>query len=528
MWQLNLTGLDWAGIGSLLSSILGIIYLLRSVEVYEVNRRIKKARHIFSAIKKTQGSSHFASTKDTKKAGMHPSGGIFLGSLDGKEIYHHGEGSVFVFAPPGSGKGTCSVVPQLLQIHTDPKGRPVSLFCLDVKGENYAVCSKRLRQLGYDVICIAPWAQKMSRELGITINDAGFNPLMDLLTAGEDTKDLADLISSLLLPGSAKDNSSSEYFLDFGRSINAWGLLVLAERGDPLQINLSHLRKLLMSPPEELDELLTQASQSNAFNGALSQYAHKLINTKCDAPEEWSGAINTATKALGIYDDYGPMGKHVSVINGFDFSTIKSKPTCVMLMIPSERTKTHASWLNLVMSYAIERMGQDRTNKRVICLFDEFFSIGIYMPNILRALGLYRGVGLIFLFYAQTASQASRIYSETGFRDFLGMCDVIQAFGVRDPQVLKMLSELAGNDTVREYSSNMQPDVMGSGQHIGFSANASSQGRAIIRPEDIRTLPDDKQLVFYKNLPPILMDKVSYLNHPKWRKYASPNPYYRP
>ena len=450
-------------------------------------------------------------------------GGFFLGALNGQDLYHPGEGSAFVFAPPGAGKGVCSVIPQFLLPHFDQRGRPVSLLALDLKGEIYSVTARRMRELGCEVVAIAPWAEKMSRELGIPIMDAGFNPT--LLTPGPDIKDEAELRAELLLPGSQRTSNSAEYFLDYGRSILAWGLMVLARQGDPKRMNLVELRSLLMQRPEEFEKLLAESCVCDDFGGAIKQYANKLVSTKLDAPEEWSGAINTATKALRIYDDFGPLGRSVSAINGFKFERIKNKPTCVYLIIPAERLATHANWLNLTLSVAIEQMALDRTNQRVLVVLDEFCNAG-YLPGVLKAMGLYRSQGLQFAFYAQTASQIRRLYGEDGLRDFLGMSEVIQAFGVRDPETLRMLSELAGQDTVKEFSQNLQPDLM-AGVHLGFSSGAMNQGRPLIRPEDIRTLPDDKQLIFYRNLPPFLADKVSYLSRRAWRKYADQNPYYR-
>lgn len=301
--------------------------------------------------------------------------------------------------------------------------------------------------------------------------------------------------------------------------------MVLARRNNPAVMNLVGLRNLLMSSPEDLDQLLAETAHCEDFGGALRQHANKLLSTRADAGEEWSGALNGATKALKVFDGLGPLGRHVSRTDGFNFRTIKDQPTCVYLVMPSERVSTHQTWLNLVLSTAIEQMGQDRTTKRVLCLFDEFANAG-YLPNVLKAVGLYRGQGIQFAFYTQTASQIRRLYGEDGLRDFLAMSETVQAFSVREPETLRMLSELAGQDTTKSGSQHLAPDPTGRGP-LGFSTSSSEQGHAILRSEDIRTLDEDRQLIFFKNLPLILADKVSYLHRRKWRRWASENPYYR-
>ena len=527
LWPIGQSGHDAAALGAAAAGVYAVVIGFKGLARWDAWRDYRRVMKTAVTPSKNHGQARFATKRDTKQAGMNKSGGFFLGALDGKDIYHHGEGSLWCYAPPGCGKTTCGVIPQLLFKHFDAEGRFVSIQVLDMTGELYAVTSRRMRQLGYDVVAVSPWANKMSRELGIEIHDCGYNPTLPLLNAGEETKDMAEMLAELLLPGQHTMSESAAYFLSFGRDINAWGLMVMAQYGDPDRMNLVALRRLLMSPPEKLEELLAQTSQCDAFGGALRQYANKLIQTKINSSEEWSGAINTATKALKIYDDLGPLGKHVSATDGFRFSRMKDKPTCAYIMMLPEMVTSHGSWLNLTLSTSIEQMGRDRTNKRVLCLYDEYANAG-YTPNLLKSLGLYRKQGLIFSFYSQTSSQIRRLYGDDGLRDFMGMCDVVQAFGVRDPQTLRLLSELAGQNTIKEYSQNLNlPNHLTGDPNMRFSTGATNQGRSLIRPEDIRMMPDDKQLIFYKNLPPIMADKVSYLQRRSWLKYAAPNPYYR-
>ena len=525
LWPLGQAGQNWAILGSVIAAALTLRFAFRGLDAGAARKRLKHAERAARTVRKTHGRARWATRKDARRAGMHRPGGFFLGSHAGRDLYHNGPGSAFVFAPPGSGKGVASVIPNLLMPHRDDQGRPVSMLVLDLKAELWCTTSRRMRRLGYHTVAVAPWAVSMSRQLGVPIEDVGYNPVLHLLDAGDETKDRAEQLAELLLPGTGRDVGASEYFLDFGRNILAWGLLVLAAKAEPDKMNLVELRRLFLAPVDEFEALLAASSECDDFAGALREYAHKLISTKLNAPEEWSGAINTATKALRVYDGFGPLGAHASTTGGFDFARIKERPTVVYIILPAERVGTHGPWLNLVLSTAIERMGSDRTTKRVLCLLDEFANAG-YLPNVLKAMGLYRGQGLQFALYAQTASQIRRLYGEDGLRDMLGMSESVQAFGVRDPETLKMLSELAGQDTVKIFGQSLSPDVA-SRHDPQFSTTAGEQGKSLIRPEDIRTLPTGQQLIFYRNLPPILAQTVSYLDRRRWRNQASPNPYYR-
>lgn len=525
LYQINLAGQDGAGLGALVCGALGMSGLLRGLNALTVRRRVRHAEKDARRVSDTHGVARWADRKDLKRDGCFQPGGFFLGALKGKDVYAHIEGSHLIFAPPGSGKGTTSAIPNLLIPHRDEHGRLTSIFVLDIKGELYSVTHRAMETHGYQTKLLCPWAKSMSEVLGVPMTDAGFNPTIGLLAAGDETKDYAEMLAELLLPTPKNMSGSSEHFLTWGRELLVWALLVLALEADPVRMNFVEVRRVLMASAEEFNQLLAATSESDAFGGALAEVANKCMNTYENAGEEWSGAVNTATRALKNFDGFGPVGRSVSVTDGLDFTTLKTTPTVVYLCIPAERVTTHQLWLNLVLAMAIEQLGRDRTNRRVLCLFDEFGNVTV--PNIMKALGLYRGQGLQFALYAQTGvSQIREKYGEDGLRNMLSMMECIQAFGVRDADTNKTLSALAGQRTVKEFSQNLNPDINGEGR-VGFSASASNQARPLIRPEEIRTLPADKSLVFLGNQQPMLLDKVSYLDRKRWRDAADPNPYHR-
>jgi type IV secretion system protein VirD4 len=516
---------EWWGLATLLSGAVTLRFLWRGLEADAARRRVKSAERQFRKVTKTQGSARWGTKKDAKQAGLFAPGGLYLGELNNQEVFWQSENSALVLSPPGGGKTTASLIQNALRNHVDADGRPSSLFFLDLKGEILLVCRKQLEALGYEIEVVAPWSKKMSEELGADIPDMGYNPILPLMSAGEDTKDEAERIAKLMIPEDTKASGSSKYFMTGGREFLVWLILILVYRGDPARCNLVEMRSQIMSSGEEIDALLAETSHSDAFNGALSQYARKLTETRLNASEEWSGLINTCTQSLGIYDPAGPLGRHVSVTDGFEPASIKAKRKAVFFVMPSERTVSHAPYMNLFLSTAIERMVTDRTNRRVTLFLDEFCNAGV-IPNLLAYLALFRGQGCRFVFYSQTGtSQITRLYGREGLNDILSMVDCVVAFGLRDHESCRLLSDMAGHDTIKEFSQNRSADERQGGAPK-FTTTASHQSRPLIRPEDIRRLPSDKALVFLSNHPPLLLDKVSYLQRTRLRKLASPNPYY--
>lgn len=526
LYQMNLYESDYAaiaGLGTLAAGTWTVRLVWRGLEADAAKRRLKRAERAFRRITKTQGSSRWGTKKDAKEADLFEPGGLYLGECEKREVFWQSECSALVVAPPGGGKTTTSLMMNALRDHADEDGRPSSLFFLDLKGEILCVCRKQLEAMGYEIEVVAPWSKKMSEELEVDIPDMGYNPILPLMNAGEDVKDEAERIAKLMIKENKSASGSSQYFLTGAREFLVWLMLILVDRGDPEKCNLVEMRSLVMASGEEIDNLLAETSVSKAFNGALGQLARKLAETKINAGEEWSGLINSCSQSLGVYDPAGPLGRHVSVTDGFDPSKIKAKRKAVFFVMPIDRVVSHAAYMNLFISTSIERMVKDHTNRRVTLFCDEICNAGP-IPNLISYVAAFRGQGCRFVFYTQTGtSQLTRLYGREGLNDILSMIDCLVAFNIRDNESCRLFSEMAGYDTIKEFSQNRSTDDNGKPK---FTMSANHQSRPLIRPEDIRRLPKDKAMVFLDNLPPFLLDKVSYLDRPKMRDLASPNPYY--
>lgn len=518
-WPYGQRGWDIASIGAVLCFAVSMKSLYRAYDIWDLRRRKLSILNDIERSGIGHGQARWATSTDTEKAKMHEASGLFLGRMYGKDIYYPKETHLLTVAPPSAGKGTCLVVPNLLL--DTPYSRSLSVIVSDPKLELYAITHKHRRDvLGHEIILLCPFAEKMSQELEMPIIDNGFNPL-SILKDGPDIKDDAELISSLLIPGKPNASAENEFWDDSGQTILTAFILYLFYKYASLDLPM--LRQSLLAPPEEIMGSLIEMSETDALNGALREFGGKLLGTLRNAPKQFEGAMSMAQKALRIYDSVGPMAQHVSC-GEIDFTVLKEKPVTIYISLPGDRIHTHAAWLSLVISLAIELIGRDRSNRRVLFLLDEFCNMG-FMPNVLRAMAQYRGQGLQVWAIAQQLSQIEKIYGKEGLREFLGMAEVINSFGMWELQSMKIFAEMMGQSTARQFGHNITPEQ--NGGDFGFNYSASDHAQSLMRPEDIRTMSDHQQLIFYRNLPPILAEKVSYLHQKKWRKQAAPNPYYR-
>jgi type IV secretion system protein VirD4 len=465
----------------------------------------------------TDGRARFATYGELKQRGMDKPG-LFLGSLDGNDIFYPGETHLLTIAPPGAGKGTCIVVPNLLLYAG-------SMIVTDPKGELYAITAKhREERMGQKIIVLCPWADKLSRELGIAIPDHGFNPL-SIIQPGPDIKDEAELVSSLLLPGGSNMKTEDEFWIDGAQSIlTAFMLHICSEEEKVGPLTLPLLRQYLHLPPQEMTAVLYAMSMNEAFGGCIREYGGKLLGTIENAPKEFQGLLSSAQKAMRIYDSASPLGRHVCR-GEIDFTALKREPTTIYLIMPSDRGHTHAAWMNLVMSLAIELVGRDRSNRRVLFLLDEMANMG-YMPNILRAMAQYRGQGLQVWSIIQQMAQVEKLYGKEGLTQLVGTCEMINIFGAWDPDTMEFISKWLGQTTVRNATYNVSK-MANPGDVADVNYSTGDKAFSLMRPEDIRTMSENEQLIFYRNVAPVKAAKVHYYQHPLLRQWAEPNPYRR-
>ncbi len=518
LWIKGQYGSDWSGFFSVLCYPVCVLQILLGFRAYDWRADERALDELVNKPTDTEGKAQWASLADVKQQGMTQDTGLFLGQLDGREIYYPGETHLLTIAPPGAGKGTCIVIPTLLKYGG-------SVIVTDPKGELFAITARhRQNRLGHRIVVLCPWAKKLSEELGIEIPDHGFNPLT-LIQPGPDIKDEAEMISSLLLPGHANMKADDEFWLEGGQSILTAFLLYLKSQEQKVgKLTLPLLRQYLHLAPPELSAVLYGMSQDDSFGGCIREYGGKLLGTWERSPGQFQGVLGSAQKALRIYDSVSPLGYHVSS-GDIDFKALKHEPTTIYVIMPSDRAHTHAPWLNLVMSLAIELVGRDRSNRRVLFLLDEMANMG-YMPNILRGMAQYRGQGLQVWSIIQQLSQLEKLYGKAGSNQFVGTCELINIFGVWDPETIEFISKWVGQTTVRNFTYNVSK-MTNPSDVADVNYSAADKALTLVRPEDIRTMSESEELIFYRNLAPIRARKVHYHTHREWREWADPNPYRR-
>jgi len=118
------------------------------------------------------------------------------------------------------------------------------------------------------------------------------------------------------------------------------------------------------------------------------------------------------------------------------------------------------------------------------------------LPTLRTRMANERALGLSFIYAAQTFRQLAAIFGEQDARALVGLTNVLVWFGgSKDVSFNQEISDLVGR--VRVARSSWQ---LGGGR----GRNVHSEEIPILRPEEIRQLPEKQALVVAENAKPII------------------------
>lgn len=119
------------------------------------------------------------------------------------------------------------------------------------------------------------------------------------------------------------------------------------------------------------------------------------------------------------------------------------------------------------------------------------------LPTLRTRMANERALGLSFIYAAQTRAQLTSLFGEHESRALVGLTNVLVVFGgSKDVAFNQEVSDLLGTVRVGRVTHN-------SGGH-GAARSYSGDDIAILRPEEVRRLPERKALVIAENGKPIV------------------------
>ena len=476
------------------------------------------------------GSSHWADFDDIRRAGLLRRGGVQMGFYDGKVLNSQSDSPIITIAGAGTGKGRDVLIQNALLY-------PSSMSIFDPKGEVGATTLYYQHMLGIRGFVVNPFGLH-------NLPSHRVNPL-DILTPESatfhsDSKFIAE--NFIALPAGNGDEHFAQAARRYVDALQKFDCMVNGSTSLP---RLYRLISMIEGNPEGFAPV-AEAMQESGHDD-LRQAAGELIYKREHAGREFTAIMGTVYNAFSFMSE-----KAVGdMLEGGDFSLsalTEERPVKIYKIFPAEFIEQYASLIRVM--FAVEMLYKQRKPQAATVLYLVEEAATLKKFSALETMFTFgRGGGNRCWAVFQDIGQIQRYYGREALSTFLGSAQTRQFFGVRDYDTAQLLSNMLGQQTILQDDHLQQNMAEKARLHAGRSImngedpvfamqdvlfaqenmqHQRKQGRALLTPDEILNLPEDRQILFIsgKNCPPILGEKVPYFSQRKLNGKYLNNPFH--
>ena len=450
------------------------------------------------------GASRFAAETEVRKMGLLKNKGVIIGKYRQDYMTHDGPEHILAFAPTRSGKGVGLVVPSLITW-------PGSTIVHDLKGENWELTAGDRKHLG-PVLYFNPGDQTSVR----------FNPLFEVRLGENEVKDVQMITDILVDPEGASERM--DHWAKTGHALLVGSILHVLYSRDIHDKSLKGVADLLSNPDKPAEDVFNE--MLSAFHFELGEHplyqnmtthpvvaacAREMLNK---AENERSGVISTAMSFLSLYRD--PIVAGNTRDSDFRIEDLMDgdQPVSLYLVVPPPDAQRTKSLMRLMLQQICRRLTErlKKPKHRMLLMLDEFPALG-RLDFFETALAYVAGYGLKAYLITQSLNQLEKAYGQNN--SIMDNCHIRITFAPNDERTAKRISELLGTTTVASESTSE------SGKKMSWFLSQKSKsinwiGRPLMTPGEIMQIPQDRELIFIANHPPILAWKMRFYEDKKF------------
>jgi len=492
-WFANLWSIDWKFYNYFMLRLLGSTFipiLLAIIFVLRFKNEIYEARP-FKKEESLHGEARWATESDIKSAGLREKKGMLLGRDKRGYLIAGGFQHSLLFAPTGSGKGVGFVIPNLLFWQD-------SVFCHDIKLENYELTSGWRKKMGQEVYVWSP-----ADPDGFT---HCYNPIDWVSAKPGQMVDDVQKIANLIMPEKEFWNNEARslflgvvlYLLAVKDKVKSFGEVVRTMRSDDVVYNLAVV----------LDTIGQDIHPVGYMN--IAAFLQK-------ADKERSGVISTMNSNLELWAN--PLIDTATASSDFNIMEFKRKKTTVYVGLTPDNLQRLQPLMQVFYQQATEFLCRKLPGKDdpygVLFVMDEFPTLG-KMEQFMNGIAYFRGYHVRLFLIIQDTEQLKGIYEEPGMNSFLSNATYRITFAANNIETANLISQLVGNKTVDSASQN-KPKFLDFNP-ASRSLNVSKAQRALLLPQEVIGLPRDEQILLIESQPPIKSKKIKYYEDPFFMK----------
>lgn len=387
-----------------------------------------------------------------------------------------------VVAPTRAGKGVGVVIPTLLTFNG-------SILALDVKGELFELTSRARKARGDKVFKFAPFDPA-----GRTHS---YNPVLDIVNMPPDRRfsETRRLAVNLI----AAKGKGSEGFIDGARDLFVAGILACIEHGNP---TIGAVYDLFAQPGEKY-KLFAQLAES-CQNKEAQRIFDNMAGNDTKILTSYTSVLGDG--GLNLWAD--PLIKAATTTSDFSIYDLRRDPASIFLCVSPNDLEVIAPLVRLFFQQIVSILQRSMPEKdevfEVLFLLDEFKHLG-KLESIETAVTTIAGYKGRFMFIIQSLAALTGAYEASGKENFLSNTGVQVFMATADDETPTYISKSIGDYTYRSKSTSYSQ-----GHVFDTNVQVSDQGAPLLRPEQVRLIEDDMQIVLIKGRPPIRLKKVKY------------------
>lgn len=386
--------------------------------------------------------------------------------------------------------------------------RGESIIITDPKGELYEDCAKYCAKHGYDVRMFNLVDQKHSDSWNCLLELLDDNGVVDSTNA----KIFADTVITNAQPNGKGDS----YWNDNAANMLKAVCMYVAQ--DPiLPKNMGTVYDIIsQKTTAEIDALFKTLEPNN-----VARRAYSIFST---CTEQVKGQI---LNGLGIMIDVFQDDNIRNITSANEISL--SKPItekCAYFCITSDQHRVfdfvavlfYAMLFIKLVSKADNLRGKQKTIP-VNLILDEFPNIG-QIPDFCKKISTVRSRNINITVIFQNIVQLQNRYPMGQWEEILGNCDTTVFLGCTDETTAKYISDKTGIATIEVTTQNTkyERDVMVFNQNTSYNEVRSSGQRKVMNPDEVLTLKNTEELLFFRGQSPLKAKKFDYSLHPESSK----------